>query len=86
MQDILATGLIVLIIGLAVAPFFLMSSAFGAPKKVKKVKDENDGPVIPVPADAEGPFPASRKHHTDADDDGDGDDADDDDDGVPHQT
>lgn len=69
MHDVLATGLIILIIGLAVAPFFLLSSAFGAPKRVKKDKDEGDGPIIPVPADAGGPFPSSRKPHTDPDDD-----------------
>jgi hypothetical protein len=70
MHDVLATGLIILIIGLAVAPFFLLSSAFGAPKRVKKEKDRNDGPVIPVSPDTGAPFPHTRKQ--DADSDGDG--------------
>ena len=61
MQDILGTGLIILIIGLAVAPFFLLSSAFGAPKRVKKPRDKHDGPVVPVPTDASGPFPGVKK-------------------------
>lgn len=59
-MDILATGLIILIIGLAVAPFFLMSGAFGAPKSRKKDGDQNDGPVVPVPTDASGPFPGLK--------------------------
>lgn len=71
MNDILGTGLIILIIGLAVAPFFLLSSAFGAPKRVKKQKDENDGPIIPVPSDASGPFPGLRnKQDQDSRDEG----------------
>jgi hypothetical protein len=86
MNDILGTGLIILIIGLAVAPFFLLSSAFGAPKRVKKGEDQNDGPVIPVPTNADGPFPSPRKPHTDPDDDGDADDGDVDDDGNTHPT
>jgi len=60
MNDILGTGLILLIIGLAVAPFFLLSSQFGAPKRVRKGKDQNDGAVTPVPTDASGPFPGMK--------------------------
>jgi|Laugresbdmm110sn_2_1035109.scaffolds.fasta_scaffold268414_2 hypothetical protein len=66
MNDILGTGLIILIIGLAVAPFFLLSSQFGAPKRVRKGRDGNDGPVVPVPTDASGPFPGV-KNKPDAD-------------------
>ena len=84
MQDILSTGLIILIIGLAVAPFFLLSSAFGAPKRGKQSREANDGPIVPVPTNADGPFPSPRKPHTDPEDDGDSDDADADGDGSPH--
>lgn len=66
MNDILGTGLIILIIGLAVAPFFLLSSQFGAPKRVRKGRDGNDGPVVPVPMDASGSFPGV-KNKPDAD-------------------
>lgn len=71
MNDILGTGLILLIIGLAVAPFFLLSSQFGAPKRARKGKDQNDGPVIPGLTDASGPFPG-QKNKPDTDWDGDG--------------
>lgn len=60
MSDILGTGLILLIIGLAVAPFFLLSSQFGAPKRARKGKDHNDGSITPVPTDASGPFPGVK--------------------------
>ncbi len=60
MNDILGTGLILLIIGLAVAPFFLLSSQFGAPKRTRKGKDQNDGSVVPIPTDASGPFPGMK--------------------------
>lgn len=72
MNDILGTGLIILIIGLAVAPFFLLSSQFGAPKRTGKARDRADGPVTPVPSDAGGPFPG-MKNKPDQDSDGDGD-------------
>ena len=60
MNDILGTGLILLIIGLSVAPFFLLSSQFGAPKRPRNGKDQNDGPVVPVATDASGPFPGMK--------------------------
>lgn len=60
MSDILGTGLILLIIGLAVAPFFLLSSQFGAPKRVRKGNDRNDGSIVPVPTDGTGPFPGMK--------------------------
>lgn len=69
MSDILITGFIILIIGMAVAPFFLLSSAFGAPKRARRGEDRNDGPVTPVPTDGSGPFPGIKKK---ADPDGDG--------------
>lgn len=74
-MDILMTALIVGIIGLAVAPFFLLSGAFGAPKRARKDDPErNDGPVTPVPTDASGPFPGiGKKNLQDPDSDsGDG--------------
>lgn len=75
-MDILMTALIIGIIGLAVAPFFLLSGAFGAPKRSKKHDPErNDGPVTPVPTDASGPFPGIGKknlHDPDSDSGGDG--------------
>ncbi len=75
-MDILMTALIIGIIGLAVAPFFLLSGAFGAPKRVKTHDPErNDGPVTPVPTDASGPFPGIGKKNTqdpDSDSGGDG--------------
>ena len=68
MSDILGTGLILLIIGLAVAPFFLLSSQFGAPKARRKGKGQNDGAVVPVPTDTGG-FPGMKnKSETDVDD------------------
>jgi hypothetical protein len=60
MSDILGTGFILLIIGLAVAPFFLLSSQFGAPKVERKGKGHNEGAVVPVPTDAGGPFPGMK--------------------------
>lgn len=69
MSDILITGFIILIIVMAVAPFFLLSSAFGAPKRARKREERNDGPVTPVPTDGSGPFPGINKK---ADPDGDG--------------
>jgi hypothetical protein len=66
-MDILITALIVGIIGLSVLPFFLLSSAFGAPKPDKKAKDQNDGAITPVPADAGGPFPGMKKHDSSKD-------------------
>ena len=75
-MDILMTALIIGIIGLAVAPFFLLSGAFGAPKRLKKGDAErNGGLVTPVPADAGGPFPGIAKkqtHDTDSDSGSDG--------------
>jgi hypothetical protein len=69
MSDILGTGLILLIIGLAVAPFFLLSSQFGAPKGGRKGKGQNDGSVVPVPTDAGGPLPGMKnKSETDPND------------------
>jgi hypothetical protein len=70
-MDILITAMIIAILLLAVAPFFLLSSAFGAPNR-KKVKDANDGPVIPAPIDGSGPFPGAKKR--DSEDDADSDD------------
>jgi len=64
-MDILMTALIIGIIGLAVAPFFLLSGAFGAPKRQRKTNpDRSDGPVIPTPTDAGGPFPGIGKKQT----------------------
>ena len=63
-MDILMTALIIGIIGLAVAPFFLLSGAFGAPKRAKKDPEQKDGPVTPVPTDASGPFPGIGKKNT----------------------
>ena len=91
-MDILMTALIIGIIGMAVAPFFLLSGAFGAPKRVKKHDPEqNDGPVTPVPTDASGPFPGiGNRPDPDGDsdassEDGDGtDEGDDGDDGGVH--
>lgn len=83
-MDILMTALIIGIIGLAVAPFFLLSGAFGAPKRARKDEPErNDGPVTPVPTDASGPFPgvANRRDADGDSDDGDGTDEGDDGDG-----
>lgn len=56
-MDIVITAMIIAIIGLSVLPFFLLSSAFGAPKRDKKGKDKGDGPITPTPTDASGPFP-----------------------------
>jgi hypothetical protein len=64
-MDILMTALIIGIIGLAVAPFFLLGGAFGAPKRARKVDPErNDGPITPAPTDASGPFPDISKKQT----------------------
>lgn len=65
------TALIIGIIGLAVAPFFLLSGAFGAPKQLKKKDPErNDGPVIPTSVDSGGPFPGiGKKQSHDRDND-----------------
>ncbi len=71
-MDILITAMIIVILLLAVAPFFLLSSAFGAPKRAGKVKDANDGPIVPVPTDASGPFPGPKKNDSPDDDGGDG--------------
>ena len=68
-MDILITGMIILIILLGVAPFFLLSSAFGAPKGGRKAEDDNTGPIVPVPTDASGVFPGGRKR--DSGDEGD---------------
>jgi hypothetical protein len=70
-MDILITAMIIVILVLAVAPFFLLSSAFGAPKR-GKVKNANDGHIVPVPADSAGPFPGAKKHDSRDDDGGDG--------------
>lgn len=72
-MDILITGMIIAIIGLSVLPFFLLSSAFGAPKRKK---DDGTGLVTPVPTDPAGPFPPKKKPDSDADDGGDGGDGD----------
>lgn len=64
-MDILITALIIGIIGLSVAPFFLLSGAFGAPKrKQKDDRERNDGPITPTPTDAGGPFPGIGKKQT----------------------
>ena len=71
-MDILITAMIIGIIGLSVLPFFLLSGAFGAPRRAKTVKDRNDGPIIPVPTDAGGPFPGAKKADSSKDADSDG--------------
>ena len=70
-MDIVITAMIIAIIGLSVLPFFLLSGAFGAPKRgVKDQKDDGTGLVTPVPTDPAGPFPPRKR----ADSDNDGDD------------
>ncbi len=71
-MDILITAMIIGIIGLSVVPFFLLSGAFGAPKRDKKSRDQNDGSITPVPTDASGPFPGLKKHDSNKDTDSDG--------------
>lgn len=75
-MDIVITVMIIAIIGLSVLPFFLLSSAFGAPKREKKVKDDGTGPVVPTPTDASGPFPGlntvTKTRDSDLDTDSDG--------------
>lgn len=78
-MDIVITAMIIAIIGLSILPFFLLSSAFGAPRRDKKVKDRGDGPITPTPTDASAPFPGlgtggkKRDSDTDSDSDGGGD-------------
>jgi hypothetical protein len=67
-MDVLMTFVIILIIGLAVAPFFLLSGEF-QPKRKKA--DQGDGPITPVPTADGAPF--FPKKSTDSDPDGDGD-------------
>ena len=77
-MDIFITGLILLILVMAVAPFFLLSSAFGASKRVKAARDDNSGPITPIP-DSSGAVLGRGKR--DSGDDDDMDDADGDADG-----
>lgn len=74
-MDVLITFVIILIIVLAVAPFFLLSGEFGA-KKARK--DDGTGLVTPVPGTGDSAvFPKDRAdsaandaaHHEDAADD-----------------
>lgn len=76
-MDIVITAMIIAIIGLSVVPFFLLSGAFGAPKRrVEGDVDPTTGPVVPVPTDASGPFPGMKRRDSDADPDADGGDSD----------
>ena len=68
-MDILITFVIILIICLAVAPFFLLSGEFGAKPKAK---DDGTGLVTPVPGTGDGPvFPKKPADSDPDDDDGD---------------
>lgn len=51
-MDVLITFVIILIIALAVAPFFLLSGEFGARKAGK---EDGTGPVTPVPEAGDSP-------------------------------
>ena len=51
-MDVLITCVIILIIGLAVAPFFLLSGEFGARKAGK---GDGTGPATPVPGAGDSP-------------------------------
>ena len=64
-MDLFLTFVIIGIIGLAVAPFFLLSGAFGAPKRPR---DRNDGPVIPVTPDVGAELHAMGRKRPDSDD------------------
>ncbi len=70
-MDIVITAMIVAIIGLSVLPFFLLGSAFGAPGRERKARDDGTGPVVPTPTDAGGPFPdlgaGGKKRDSDTD-------------------
>lgn len=68
-MDIVITFVIILIIGMAVAPFFLLSDQFG---RKPKVQDDGTGLVTPVPGAGDGPvFPRTPDDSGENDDDGD---------------
>lgn len=64
-MDVVITFVIILVIVLAVAPFFLLSGEFGA----KKAADDGTGTLTPVPGAGDGPvFPKNKVDSGDADD------------------
>lgn len=65
-MDVLITFAIILIIGLAVAPFFLLSGQF-QPKK--KDQSPEEGAMVPVPLGVESPFFPMRERESTSDDD-----------------
>ena len=70
-MDILITFVIILVICLAVAPFFLLSGEFGAKSKTR---DNGTGLVTPVPgtgaSTGDGPLFPKKPADSDVDDDG----------------
>lgn len=66
-MDILVTVVIILIIGLAVAPFFLLSGEF---RGKSKAKDDGTGLVTPVPGTGDGAVFPRKPADSDMDDDG----------------
>lgn len=69
-MDILITFVIILIICMAVAPFFLLSGAFGAKKRTPR--DDGTGLMTPVPGTGDGPILPKKPADSNRDDDGDG--------------
>lgn len=72
-MDILVTLVIILIICLAVAPFFLLSGEF---RGKSTAKDDGTGLVTPVPGTGDGPVFPKKPADSDADIDGGDDDED----------
>jgi hypothetical protein len=68
-MDILITFVIILIICMAVAPFFLLSGEFGAKRKPR---DDGTGLMTPVPGTGDGPIFPKKPADSNRDDDGDG--------------
>lgn len=65
-MDIVITFVIILIIVMAVAPFFLLSDQFG---RKPKVQDDGTGLMTPVPGTGDGPVFPKKPADSDADDD-----------------
>ena len=64
-MDVVVTFVIILVIVLAVAPFFLLSGEFGA----KKPAADGTGALTPVPGAGDGPvFPKNNVDSGEADD------------------
>ena len=66
-MDILITFVIILVICLAVAPFFLLSGEFGAKSKAR---DDSTGLVTPVPGTGDGAAFPRKPADSGVDDDG----------------